>query len=143
MDLVIRISGPPGDREVCFDCQQVSVRGTGDAYGPCSTPSAITLYTASVGCVPSQDPYVDGSSQTRHPGLPHGTVWLPQQLRRAFVKPAGASIHQQSQHQSFMACGFPFPTPLCLGPLIFFLKKNHDRYGGLKKMRAIMLVVLC
>ena len=48
--------------------------GTGDAYGPCSTPSAITLYTASVGCVPSHDPYVDGSSQTLHPGRPHGTV---------------------------------------------------------------------
>ena len=67
---------------------QVSARETGDAYGPCSTPSAITLYTASVGCVPSQDPYVDGSLQTEHPGMPHGTVWFPQQVRRAFVNPA-------------------------------------------------------
>jgi hypothetical protein len=48
--------------------------GTGDAYGPCSTPSAMTLYTASVGCVPYHDPYVDVSSQTLHPGRPHGTV---------------------------------------------------------------------
>jgi hypothetical protein len=63
-------------------------RGTGDAYGPCSTPSAITLYTASVGCVPSHDPYVDGSSQTLHPGLPHGTVPFPQQDCSALVIPA-------------------------------------------------------
>lgn len=71
---------------------QVSARGTGDACGPCSTPSAITLYTASVGCVPSQDPYVDGSLQTEHPGLPHGTVWFPQQVRRAFVNPASITL---------------------------------------------------
>ena len=130
MDLVIRISGPPGDREVCFDCQQVSVRGTGDAYGPCSTPSAITLYTASVGCVPSQDPYVDGSSQTRHPGLPHGTVWLPQQLVRALVKPAGAFIHSAAVTASvkmiatwhvvfrfqFVLSGFEIMTVIYGGP---------------------------
>jgi hypothetical protein len=75
---------------------QVSARGTGDACGPCSTPSAITLYTASVGCVPSQDPYVDGSLQTEHPGLPHGTVWFPQQVRRAFVNPASITLFDQS-----------------------------------------------
>jgi hypothetical protein len=62
--------------------------GTGDAYGPCSTPSAMTLYTASVGCVPSHDPYVDGSLQTLHPGRPHGTVPFPQQDCSAFVIPA-------------------------------------------------------
>lgn len=67
---------------------QVLARGKGDECGPCSTPSAITLYTASVGCVPSHEPYVDGSSHTVHPGLPHGTVWLPQHESRAFVIPA-------------------------------------------------------
>uniref|UniRef100_A0A0D9V3K9 Uncharacterized protein n=1 Tax=Leersia perrieri TaxID=77586 RepID=A0A0D9V3K9_9ORYZ len=67
--------------------EQVLARGTGEACGPCSTPSAIILYTASVGCVPSHEPYVDGSSHTVHPALPHGTLWFPQQARNAFVNP--------------------------------------------------------
>jgi hypothetical protein len=67
---------------------QVLARGTGEACGPWSTPSAISLYTASVGCVPSHETYVDGSSHTVHPALPHGTLWFPQQDPSAFVNPA-------------------------------------------------------